>query len=292
MSSGEHPRGHSPQPPARLSAILAGVLIAIAAANIWPLLLFNFGALLGAITEIAFLALFIWWAQGGGPPLSLHTARIDAFRRVALSSREMLWGVFAALSFAVTVHSSIVLLFRFIPYPTAAFRQGYDLSFIPNQQMRWLAAVISAASAAICEETGFRGFLQQPLESRYGMPVAVLTSSLLFMALHLTKSWALMGMVPIVFGAGVLLGLIAWSAQSLIPGMIGHFVMDVGLFAYWWTGIAGEFRQRPISETGVDRSFLITSFVFATSLLVVLIAILRLRQKRQVLNKGVSQGGT
>src|SRR3974390_3114376 len=135
MSSGEHPRGHSPQPPARVSAILAGVLIAIAAANIWPLLLFNLGALLGAIIEIAFLALFIWWAQGGGPPLSLHTARIDAFRRVALSSWEMLWGVFAALSFAVTVHSSIVLLFRFIPFPTAAFRQGYDISFIPNQQM-------------------------------------------------------------------------------------------------------------------------------------------------------------
>jgi membrane protease YdiL (CAAX protease family) len=280
MSSGEHPRGHSPQPPARFRAILAGVLVAIAAANIWPLLLFKLGALLGAIIEIAFLALFIWWAQGGGPPLALRTARIDAFRSVALSPREMLWGVLAALSFAVTVHSSIVLLFRFIPYPTAAFRQGYDLSFIPTQQMRWLAVVISAASAAICEETGFRGFLQQPLESRYGASVAILTSSLLFTAWHLTKSWALLGMVPIVFGAGVLLGLIAWSTQSLIPCMIGHFVMDVGLFAYWWTGIAGEFSQRPIGETGVDRSFLITSFVFATSLLIVLMVILKLRQER------------
>jgi hypothetical protein len=58
-----------------------------------------------------------------------------------------------------------------------------------------------------------------------------------------------------------MLGLISWSAQSLIPGMIGHFVMDVGLFAYWWTGIAGDFPQRPISETGVDRSFVITSCI-------------------------------
>ena len=72
-----------------------------------------------------------------------HTARINAFRRVALSSREMLWGVLAVLSFAVAVHASIVLLFRFIPYPTAAFRQGYDLSFIPAQPIRWLAVVIS-----------------------------------------------------------------------------------------------------------------------------------------------------
>jgi membrane protease YdiL (CAAX protease family) len=282
MTSVEHPRGHSLLPPARLSAILVGVLIAIAAANVWPLLLSNLGSLLGAIIEIVFLALFIWWAQGGGPPRALHTARTNAFRRMALSSREMLWGVLAALSFAVTVHASIVLLFRFIPYPAAAFRQGYNLSFIPAQQLRWLAVVISAASAAICEETGFRGFLQQPLEARYRVPAAVLTSSILFMALHLTKSWALLGMVPIVFGAGVLLGLIAWSAQSLIPGIMGHFVMDVGLFAYWWTGIAGDFRQRPISETGMDQPFAITIFIFVISLLIVLITIPKLSQNKAV----------
>ena len=40
---------------------------------------------------------------------------------------------------------------------------------------------------------------------------------------------------------GACLGTLAWSARSLIPGLIGHFVMDVGLFAYRWTGIAGTF---------------------------------------------------
>ena len=54
-------------------------------------------------------------------------------------------------------------------------------------------------------------------------------------------------MVPIVFGAGVLLGLLAWSSGSLIPCMIGHTIMDIGLFAFWWTGIAGDFTARPIS---------------------------------------------
>ena len=34
-----------------------------------------------------------------------------------------------------------------------------------------------------------------------------------------------------VLGAGVLLGLLARSSGSLIPGMIGHVVMDIGLFA-------------------------------------------------------------
>jgi len=50
------------------------------------------------------------------------------------------------------------------------------------------------------------------------------------------------------------------------------------VFAYWWTGIAGDFTARPITETGVDRHFLIAGCAFATSLVVVLLAIWKLRE--------------
>ena len=62
--------------------------------------------------------------------------------------------------------------------------------------------------------------------------------------------------------------------------MIGHVVMDIGLFGYWWTGIAGDFSARPISETGVDRPFLITCAVFAITLIIMLLAARRLRRIR------------
>jgi hypothetical protein len=88
----------------------------------------------------------------------------------------------------------------------------------------------------------------------------------------------MVGMVPIIFGAGVLLGLLAWSSESLIPAMIGHVLMDIGLFAYWWTGIAGDFTARPISETGVDRLFLSGCAMFAVSLFGVLLAASKLRR--------------
>jgi membrane protease YdiL (CAAX protease family) len=264
--------------PITLRAIFAGFLIAAAAANVWLLLLLSLGVQLAAIVEAIFLALFLWWARGGGPPSAARAARAKAFRQDKLTSKQWLWGLIAAFFFAAIVHASIVLLFRFMSYPAAAFRHGYDLSFIPSQPLRWVAVVVSAASAGICEEIGFRGFMQQPIEQRHGVSVAVFISSFFFMALHLTKAWALLGMVPIVFGAGVLLGLLAWSARSLIPGIIGHFVMDIGLFAYWWTGIAGDFTARPITETGVDLLFLIACCVFATSLVIVLLAIWRLRE--------------
>ena len=267
--------------PTALRAIITGLLMALVPANVWPLLLLNLGVPLAAILEAVFLALYVWWASGGGQPRTAQAARATAFRRGPPTPAQWSWGLVAALFFAVSIHASIVLLFRIVPYPTAAFRQGYDFSFIPSLPLRWIAVVVSASSAGICEETGFRGYMQRPIELRYGAPVAILISSLLFTAVHLTKGWAMAGMVPIVFGAGVLLGLLAWSSGTLIFGMIGHVVMDIGLFAYWWTGIAGNFTARPISETGVDQPFLIACAVLTTSLVIVLLAISKLRGKTQ-----------
>ena len=264
--------------PIWLRAIVSGLVIGLSAANMWPLLLLNFRAPLAAIAEAVFLAFYLFWAAGGGPPRMTQMSRAASFRRGKRSRAQWFWGGIGALFFAVTVHASIVLLFRFVAFPLAAFRRGYDLSFIPGLALKWLAVVVSAASAGICEETGFRGYMQAPMEKRYGAPVAIFVSSLFFTAQHLSKGWATPGMIPIVFGAGVPLGLVAWSSGSLIPGMVGYILMDVGLFAYWWTGIAGNFAERPVVETGVDPPFVIECMVLAVSLLVLVFAIWKIRK--------------
>jgi membrane protease YdiL (CAAX protease family) len=176
--------------PISLRAVISGLLITLAAVDVWPLLLLNLGVPLAAFAEAIFLGLFLWWTGGGGPPRTTGAARATAFRRGRLSPTQWFWGVIAALFFAATIHASIVLLFRLVSFPMAAFRHGYDVSFIPSQSLRWLAVVVSATSAGICEETGFRGYMQRPIEQRHGAPVAILISSFSFMALHLTKAWA------------------------------------------------------------------------------------------------------
>src|SRR5258708_6215041 len=60
---------------------------------------------------------------------------------------------------------------------------------------------------------------------------------------------------------------------------LGDILMDIGLFAFCWTGIAGDFGELPISQTGVDRPFFIACATFTTSLLIVLLAISRLRRE-------------
>jgi membrane protease YdiL (CAAX protease family) len=264
--------------PVIVRAVIVGLIIGLAAANVWPLLLLKLGMPVAAAAEVLFLALYIWWAAGGGPPKRWRTVREENFRVRALSGAEWFWGLVAAVSFAATVHAAMVVLFRLVPFPAEAFHHGYDFSMIPDVRLQWLAVIVSAASAGICEETGFRGYMQRPIKQRHGALAAILISSLFFMLLHLNKDWALAGMVPIVFGAGVLLGTLAWASRSLVFCMIGHIIMDVGLFAYWWTQIAGTFSQRPISQTGMDQSFTLECGALAVALLVTLAAIGRLRR--------------
>lgn len=289
MAMQDNRRGPWTKLPVWLRAIISGLLIALVAANIWPVLLITLGVPLGSVVEILFLGLYLWWAAGGGPPQSSQPSRAVAFRSGSLSARQWLWTLIAAVFFAATVHAAVVVLFRLVPFPVAAFRRGYDISLIPTVPLRWLAVVLSAMSAGICEETGFRGYMQQPLETRYSPTVAILFSAFFFTIVHLNKGWELAGMIVITFMAGILLGLIAWSSGSLIPGMIGHVLMDTGLFAYWWTGIAGTFTARPISETGVDRSFLIACGAFVISLLLVLLAVSRFRQEGSGRSQALSQ---
>jgi membrane protease YdiL (CAAX protease family) len=230
--------------------------------------------------ELLFLAIYVWWARGGGPPRQLQAVRADYFRVLSLSGEQWFWGVIAAISFAAAVHGAIALLFRFVPYPAAAFRQGYDISFVPTRQLQYLVCVISALSAGVCEEIGFRGYMQRPIEKRHGAFVAILVSSLLFTLLHLTKGWALIGMVPIVFGAGLLLGILARAAGTLWFGILGHWLMDIGLFMFWWTQVAGTFRQRPIFQTGIDQPFIWECAVFAGALMITVTATLKLLKLR------------
>ena len=263
--------------PVSIRAILSGLVIALVPANVWPILLVSLGTPAAALVEVIFLGFYLYWTTGGGPPRKTRDSRQHAFRSRQLSREQWLWGIIGAIFFAVTVHASIVVLFRFVQFPLAAFRRGYDLSFIPTLPLKWLAVIVSAISAGVCEETGFRGYMQRPIEECYGAVIAIFISTVFFTVVHLNKAWSLVAMVPIVFGAGLLLGLLAWSSQSLIPSIIGHVIMDIGLFAYWWTGIAGEFSARSLRETGIDGPFMIACATAFVSVLVTLFAISRLR---------------
>lgn len=125
--------------------------------------------------------------------------------------------------------------------------------------------------AGITEEVGFRGYMQVPLEQKYGPGIAVLLVSLVFVVAHLNQAWA-GGILIILFGISIMWCVLARVCGSLIPGIISHTVTDIINFSYWWTDVAGEFDKRPITEIGLDLHFFMAVAILISSLLLFALA--------------------
>ena len=104
----------------------------------------------------------------------------------------------------------------------------------PQDGSRGFAAtvVLMAVSPAICEETLFRGPILRGLASRMGPKLAVATSAVLFGAFHL-DSYRLIPATAL----GILLGILAYRARSIVPAMLAHFCNNTILIALAQNGL-------------------------------------------------------
>jgi len=203
---------------------------------------------------VACLGVYALFASGRLFWPATKAARRESFRETSLSAATWKWGLAGAGLFVVAIEALIFTLFRLTPYPVDQFVPPSSLTGIPTWGL-WLLVVAASLSAGLCEETGFRGYIQRPLELRYGPVVAIATSTAAFALMHSNKAWVLTLMPPILL-AGIMLGALAYAARSLIPGIIGHAAMDVINFSYWWWQIVGHYDRQTIFETGVDFDFL------------------------------------
>ncbi|MFX1519310.1 MAG: lysostaphin resistance A-like protein [Promethearchaeota archaeon] len=210
--------------------------------------------------------LWIYWKYFTGSwwPKSTAKARNKSFRAIKLSKPVWKWGLVAVVLFVVAVQSSFVLTFRIIEFPAETFTSGYSFDAMPLW-LAWPYIIMSALVAGICEETGFRGYGQVALEEGYGPGVGITIVSILFLLVHLNQAWAPPVLVHI-FAISVLLGILAYTSDSLIPCIIAHTVMDIFNFSYWWSDVLGKFENQPIALTGIDFHFITWFLIFAISI--------------------------
>jgi membrane protease YdiL (CAAX protease family) len=93
----------------------------------------------------------------------------------------------------------------------------HALQKIVNEGPVLPSLVALALLPAIAEELVFRGALARGLAARFGGPVAVIASALVFSAYHLIPS-QMLGVLPL----GLALGVLAVRSKSVLPGMIAH----------------------------------------------------------------------
>jgi len=209
--------------------------------------------------------LWLYWKYFGGSWWPKATAEVRSvnLRAARLSTGVWKWGLIAAMLIVGVIESGLVITFRIIEFPAEAWALGYDYSAVPLWLV-WLFIIMSAMVAGICEEVGFRGYGQVPLEKRYGPAVAITIVSVAFLLSHLHQAWA-PAVLFHVFAVSVLWGVLAYTSGSLIPAIISHTVADMFSFSYWWTDVAGTFDKRPIAETGMDSHFIVWVLVFVAS---------------------------
>jgi membrane protease YdiL (CAAX protease family) len=237
--------------PLLIRAIILGIIVSSIGVLIWPLIAIFIPLPWSFVIMIGFLVFYFKFFSGETKPKSTQVFRKNNFRNKKLSSRVWAHAIIAIFLIVIIEQSSLVVTFRIIEFPAEIFAQEY--SFLQNIPIwaGWLVIIMISVVAGICEEIGFRGYMQVPLENKYGPLKAIIIVSLMFVVVHLHQAWS----GPIVFHIffiSVLFGSIAYYSKSLIPGIIAHSIMDICNFSFWWSDLGFQFNERPIKETGFD----------------------------------------
>jgi len=247
--------------PLIIRAILGGFFVSSIGVAVWG------GLLAIRFSPIAILpmipALWVFWKffSGDWGSASRSGIKRQNFRLTKLSSSVWNWGIAGALLFVVIFQSCLMITFRLIGFPRAIFMHDYlRVDTLPL----WSALsiiVMSSLVAGIVEEAGFRGYMQQPLEKKYGSAPAIGLTSLIFTLVHLTHGWA--QQIPLqIFFASILLGILAYKSNSLVPGIIGHSILDIFDYSVWWTDLFGGFSRETVFRTGIDLHFVVWVSIF------------------------------
>jgi membrane protease YdiL (CAAX protease family) len=198
--------------------------------------------------------LFWLYFSGKGWPAQTRALREHLTRRKSLASSVWLRALLPILLSLVAMLSLRLLLPSI--FPVSAPRLPIDPGMYPVATVLGLALSL-AFSAGVVEEVAFRGYLQKPLEEAYGIISALLVTGAAFWFAHVPK--VTLSHLPFHFLASILLGVIAYRTNSLLPAIIGHTLGDALLLpayvfhkpAVIWSLLAG----RPVWLKATNTSF-------------------------------------
>jgi len=260
--------------PLVLRSILSGFGVSSLGVGIWVLLGTNIPSIWVVVPMGAILILYWMYFSGKWKPVNTQVFRRFCMRQTKLKRPVWIWGMLAAFLLFILWHAGWILTFRFVEFQPEVFKTSSFLNDLPIGAA-WLIIIMASLVAGICEEIGYRGYLQAPLEHKYGPIVGIFITTIVFIVIHLHQAWA-GGILVQFFIMAFMIGYLAYSTNSLIPGIIAHVSLDIINFSYWWSDVLGTFERKPISMTGIDNHFVITVVVVVLSTILFIIAIRKL----------------
>jgi membrane protease YdiL (CAAX protease family) len=159
---------------------------------------------------------------------------------------------FAALLALLAVMQRVMDLPDSPPATTPA-----DMPFITL----FLLLVMASIVAGVTEEAAFRGYMQTPIERRYGVVVAILVNGTMFGLLHFpSHPTAVLTMLPYYIGVAAVYSGLTWATNSILPALVLHAGGDVFSLTRLWTTGRAEWqltaeRAPLVWESGFDAAF-------------------------------------
>lgn len=193
------------------------------------------------------MAGFLWgyWRYLGGKgwPRSTAVTRRSSLRVSRLSESAWGWSLTAGVLGVASAVNLQMVYGRFVHLPSDP---AQDFSRYPSLTVV-CALLMGAAVAGFMEEAGFRGYMQVPLERRYGPIVASITVGILFGMAHFSHGIAqTIPLLPYYFAISVIYSAIAYLSNSLLPVVAIHASGDALEFLYAW--LHGASPLKPAGE--------------------------------------------
>jgi membrane protease YdiL (CAAX protease family) len=209
--------------PIAIRSVVIGLAVAAAGTFPWAWLahanLQHYSAVpWGPMLMAAYLWAYWFYFTGRWAPVSTSATRRIRARANPLPahvwSRAILAGILGLAAAIVLMR----LISRLMVLP--AERTG-DLSVIP---MVTLVSTImmGALVAGVVEEIAYRGYMQAPIERRFGAPVAILVVGAIFGFAHGTHTEWTLTLMPYYLAVAATYGALASITDSILPSLVLH----------------------------------------------------------------------
>lgn len=206
------------------TAVAGGVVVASAGTVVWARLisanLAHFARVPWAVPIMAawLAAYWLYFVRGSGWPRGTGATRRGSARANMVS--DQVWGTALLAGMLGLV---CILLLQGVMSHLVTLPQQRDLD--PSQYplptvFAWV--VMSALVAGVVEETAFRGYLQRPIERRYGPATAIAITGIVFAFAHFSHPEVGLSLLPYYMAVAAVYGMLAYLTDSTLPSMVLH----------------------------------------------------------------------
>jgi len=209
----------------------------------------------------AYLWLFWRYLSGEGPPESSAAQRCASLRAQRISVSLWVWALLAGGLGIVALVLALRVANRMVVLP-----QQQLPDFGHASQLTVLSLLLAAAPVAgIIEEAAFRGYMQGPIERRFGLLPAILITGTMFAVAHLDFTLVLW---PYYVAVAALYGMVTYLTKSILPAVVLHTAGNLYSNLDLWSHGQAEWQAPATSaaliwKTGPDPAFWTASAALA-----------------------------